>query len=88
MQVVHIMNSNLYLKRIEFYYMASDTWALFHQAIFVIGFSQIISKAMTHLGHRCVFTVLMKLGTGSMPRVGSSGQNLEPYLKTYVYIYM
>ena len=35
---------------------------------------------MTHLGHRCVLTALMKLGPGSMPRVGSSGQNLEHYL--------
>ena len=86
MEVVHTMNSHLYLKRIEFYSMESDTWALFHQAIFVVGTFQIISK-VTHLGHRCVFTVLTKLGTGSMPRVGSSGQNLEHYLKTYVYIY-
>ena len=73
----HIMNSHLYLKRIEFYSMASDTWILFHQAANV-----------THLGHRCASTALMKLGTGFMPRVGSSGQNLEHYLKTHVYIHV
>ena len=43
---------------------------------------------VTHLGHRCALTALMKLGPGSMPRVGPSGQNLEHYLKTHVYIYM
>ena len=45
---------------------------------------------MAHLGHRCVLTALMKLGPGSMPSVGSSGQNLEVehYLKTHVYIDM
>ena len=43
---------------------------------------------MTHLGHRCVLTALMKLGPGPMPRVGSSGQNLEHYLKTHVNIDM
>ena len=36
---------------------------------------------VTHLGHRCVITALMNLGPGSMPRVGSSGQNLEHNLK-------
>ena len=86
------MNNQLYLKRIEFYSMATDTWTLFYQAIFVVGTSQIISKAIkanvTHLGHRCVITALMNLGSGSMPRVGSSGQTLEHNLKICVYIYM
>ena len=85
------MNNHLYLKRIEFYSMANDTCTMFHQAIFVVGTSQIISKAMlyvTHLGHRCVITALINLGPGSMPRVGSSGQNLEHNLKICVSIYM
>ena len=74
---VLIMNSHLYFKRIEFYSMASDTLILFHS-----------HANATHLGHRCASTALMKLGTGSMRRVGSRGQNLEHYLKTHVYIYM
>ena len=43
--------------KIELYSMASDTWVLFHQAIFS-GSSQIIIKEMliytTKLGQRCV----------------------------------
>ena len=67
--------------------MASDTWTLFHQAVFVVGTSQ-INANVAHLGHRCVLTALMKLSPGSMPRYGSSDQNLEHYLKTKVYIFM
>ena len=51
--------------------MTSDTWSLFHQAIFVIGFSQIIYKAIanaTHSGQSGVLiNALMKPGPGSMP---------------------
>ena len=42
---VHIMNSHLYLKRIEFYSMAPDTWTLFHQTIYILHVYR--SKAMT-----------------------------------------